>query len=335
MAGPSRRISAGIGAFAVTLAGASFAWACSSQPTVNFSGGSGPASAPAGTVVDVSGRDWDARPVEITWNSPAGARIELKPAKGPSFSVPVKIPETARPGSYVIYFMQAEQDPTSSSEQKLNAVARLPFEVTLARPGDASYQPDAGTSPNSRTSGSTIAGESEGGPTSASTAGGDQSSSSGSGPAGESFGSLAPGRPAASAAPASDQGTSQQRPVVTPGSVSAVPTAKVPASGASAQPVFGSASAGVPGPGATVDATSEGEAGGPSVRSASSDLWGGFESGNPSLLPGAGDTTPSSSGSGPGLAVGAGLLSAGLGALVAGFGAAEARRKRQPVQQRS
>lgn len=349
MAGPSKRLLAGIGAFAVTLAGASFAWACSAQPVVVFGGASGSASGPAGSPVTVRGEQWDAAPVEIRWNSIAGEELRLPNGQvarptGPSFSVTIRIPADARTGVHTVYFVQKERDTATNNveQESVTGTARLPFEVTPGQPGDVTYS-DAEDNRTYRTStatsggdGSTggrqaTAGASGGdyqmatgpGERSGSTAGGEAPASP-SAPAGESFGNLAPAaaRPASgsevSAVPAA---VPQQRlaPTAAPGGVGV-------ATSPSGQAVFGSS---LPAS-STAAPTASGAPGDDrqvSPRSATGDVWGGFDSGA-SLEAGLSDSTAGSSRPGSTLALSVGLLGAGLGIMFAGFGVAEVRRQR-------
>lgn len=340
MAGTRKRLLAGMGALAVTLGGASFAWACSSQAAVVFGSASGTASGPAGASVDVRGSQWNAAPVHIKWNSLAGEELPSTPAAtGPSFSVAIEIPKTASPGVHTVYFVQYERTaPGDATQEAVTGTARLAFEVTPPGSGDVRYSAPQDNSPATRTSSSTNGGdESAAAPgggaysTSSATSGGDAPAGT-SAPSDKSFGSLAPATPAPAAdtpspaangsAAAAVQTASAPRSVI-PGQPTAVATEQ-------AQTVFGGSVASTGpavAPGAPPD---EAQA---SPRSATGDVWAGFEPGNASLVPGLGDSPTGLSGSGSSLALGVGLLSAGIGMLFAGFGVAEVRRQRAFARQ--
>ena len=79
---------------ALVLAAAAFmpaavAWACVPQATVSIQ----PTSGPSGTQATMSGSGWADRPVELRWGTARGPL--LAETRGPSFSVPVTIPQAA------------------------------------------------------------------------------------------------------------------------------------------------------------------------------------------------------------------------------------------------
>lgn len=91
------RSIAASGIFGVVLGAASLASACVPQP--NLVVVQPRSSGPSGTEVTVEGVGLDPSPTEIRWNSAEGPL--LGEAVGPSFSVPVTIPE-ASPGLYTV-----------------------------------------------------------------------------------------------------------------------------------------------------------------------------------------------------------------------------------------
>lgn len=88
---------AACGILGVALGGASLASACVPQPNLVVL--QPRSSGPPGTEVTVEGVGLDPGPAEVRWNGAGGPL--LGEATGPSFSVPVKIPE-ASPGLYIV-----------------------------------------------------------------------------------------------------------------------------------------------------------------------------------------------------------------------------------------
>lgn len=86
---------AGFGLLALSLAGASFAWACAPQATVRAR----PSSGLAGSQITVSAAGFREAPVAIYWGSESGPVLATH--TGPTFSVSVTIPNES-PGVYYI-----------------------------------------------------------------------------------------------------------------------------------------------------------------------------------------------------------------------------------------
>lgn len=314
-----RWVLAATGVTALGLGGATFAWACTSQPVTFFGSADGAASGPAGQPVTVRGENWvDARPVEIRWNSATGTVLASTPqAMGPSFSSSITIPSEARPGIHTIYFIQYER---RSSGEVLTGTARLPFEVTRATTGSSDPAGPGGGSDQGSNATSTNAAEADEGRQS-------------SGSAGQSFGSLG-----SSSADSSSPGSS---PAISEAAVGPVPQGSA-GSRSSSGPVTASSPAlaaqrgqsGTPAPATPTQPAPAGpgeERNAPSLAagSATSDLWSGFNSAaNGSLLPSLSGTEATSAGPGSSLAIGFSLLGAGMLTMLAGFGVAELRRKR-------
>lgn len=321
-----RGVGAAAAVLGLALGGASVAWACSTQPSVRVEGSSkaasGQTSGPAGSQINFSGRDFGPGQVQVRWNSRTGQL--LAEAQGPSFSVPVTIPQAPAGVHYIVAFQTVG-----------TATASLAFEVTPSRtatPQDSggttssavggadeepavsgSAQQPAGdnSTATSSTANSTTSGTE---PTATQSATGSIASApSGSEPAPVASNQVAP--PAKGSAPAS--GTAAAAPLTErQTAASANPAVVTTPAG---QAVFGGSSAAS---GALADAKV------PSSATASGDTWSGFAAGaKPSLLTD-GLTTSSSAPSNSASAVGIGLLGAGLVALFAGFAAAESARKR-------
>ena len=319
----------GVGATAavlgLALGGASVAWACSAQPNVRVEGSGkavgGQTSGPVGTQINFTGRDFGPGQVQVRWNSRTGQL--LAEAQGPSFSVPVTIPQAPAGVHYIVAFQTVG-----------TATASLAFEVTPSRtatPQDSgggtssavggadeepavsgsAQQPAADNSTaTSSTANSTTSGT-ESTPTQSAT-GSIASAPSGSEPAPVASTQVAP--PAKGSAPAS--GTAAAPLAERQAAASANPAVVTTPAG---QAVFGGSSAASV---ALADAKV------PSSATASGDTWSGFAAGaKPSLLTD-GLTTSGSATSSSASAVGIGLLGAGLVALFAGFAAAESARKR-------
>lgn len=308
-----------VGATAIMLG--AVAWACTAQPVIGTpvggpNGGSAlsPQSGPSTTQVRVDGRDFNAGPVEVRWNSAGGSELASPRPQGPSFSVTIVIPEASQGTHYVVAFQR-------DTAGNIDVIARAPFQVTAAgtAPGYASSGSASGAS-DSDAAGSTSA-STEGDTAGAPSASGQPASGAqrlGSAPRSES-----PPAPAPAVTPVEPQ----------PGQVRSAPAANAAAPSRTAAPAGaatptpdGGATAAPAAPAVAVGALAD-EA--PSQRSVSSDLWSGFADGS-SRSVGLADT-PRSSGSVPAPVVGAGVFAAGLVALFAGFGVAEARRRRVTV----
>lgn len=307
-----------VGATALMLG--AVAWACTAQPVIGTpvggpNGGSAlsPQSGPSTTPVRVDGRDFNAGPVEVRWNSAGGTELASPRPQGPSFSVTIVIPEASQGTHYVVAFQR-------DTAGNIDVIARAPFQVTAA-----------GTAPGYASSGSAsgATGSDAGGSTSASTEGdtaGAPSASAQPATGAQRLGSAPRSESPAAPAPAVTEVEPQ------PGQVRSTPTANAAAPSRTAAPTGAAtpardgAATAAPAAPVAVGAPAD-EA--PSQRSVSSDLWSGFADGS-SRSVGLTDT-PRSSGSVPAPVVGAGVLAAGLVALFAGFGVTEARRRRVAV----
>ncbi len=134
---PHRSVAA-YGFFGVVLGAASLASACVPQP--NLVVVQPRSSGPSGTEVTVEGVGLDPSPTEIRWNSVEGPL--LGEAVGPSFSVPVTIPE-ASPGLYTVVVVSRQSD------GGIGNTGTAAFQIT--EPGTAELVPpppeDAGAPP--------------------------------------------------------------------------------------------------------------------------------------------------------------------------------------------
>lgn len=123
----------------ITLAAAGSAWGCVPQARlVTLAPGS---SGPAGSQVTVEGLAFDPGPVEVRWGASDG--LKLGAATGPSFSVPVTIPD-APEGLHVIVVLSRNTDGS------IGNAGTAAFQVTPAdgaRPGTApaAQRDDAGS----------------------------------------------------------------------------------------------------------------------------------------------------------------------------------------------
>jgi len=93
----SRRWSVGIAAaLALPVVAAAIAWACSPGARVSLSS----ATALPGDTVLFSATGFPTDDVRLTWGSESGTLLATQ--TGPDFTVPVTIPENAKPGTYTI-----------------------------------------------------------------------------------------------------------------------------------------------------------------------------------------------------------------------------------------
>lgn len=322
-----RLVSCALALMVVALGGASVAWACSAQPHAGIGGGQ--TSGPVGTQVTVTGRDFDPGPVQVRWNSKSGQL--LGEGQGPTFSVPITIPQ-APAGVHYIVAVQPLGGATASLAFEVTAPARTTTNSTTNNSGTTSASASGAeeeTTTNSSSTQTTAANNSKattsetdpnpaGNSTNQSTANTSPARSSDEQP-----NSQVAASPAAS--PASSPGPAGAAPVaaVSPAtsqtrSASANPAVVTTPAG---QAVFGGSSATPVVPPAEADKAS--------AATVSGDTWSGFASGaKPSLLSGEFITSNPGSGSGSGLGIGVGLIGAGLVALFAGFAVAESSRKR-------
>lgn len=291
---------------AVVLGAASFAWACTPQARVS---GMSPDSGTPGSKTTLSAENFTPGPVEIRWNGSSGR--ELATAQGPSFSVNVIIPNV-RPGFYTIVAVQ--RNGTSIVGKASSTFEVIPASATES----GGYTYAGGTSeqgPQGAATEGSVNGSQPSRGTSSPTPGNTQG---GALPAGsQSYGN-------AGAAFPSESGTSAAAGEVAVGSQGSRSVGSV--AGSRAATAGGMAKEASSGTATDVAATSEVDE--PAVRSGSAlgDMWSGFEDGSmksdASLTePAVGVATPSP------LAAGGGILSLGLLAMFAGFGAAEARRR--------
>jgi hypothetical protein len=106
-----------------------YAWACTVYAQLHVTPGSGP----SGATVTVEGVQFGSGRVELRWDSPIGAL--LAETEGPSFKVPVTIPQD-EPGDHVIIAVHASLDPMHSPPTASAGYARAPFLVAPPRPSD-------------------------------------------------------------------------------------------------------------------------------------------------------------------------------------------------------
>ncbi len=100
---PPYRSVAAYAFLGLVLGGASVASACVPQP--NLVVVQPRSSGPPGTEVTVEAVGLDAGPAEVRWNSAGGPL--LAEARGPSFSVPVRVPD-ASPGLYAVVVLSRQ-----------------------------------------------------------------------------------------------------------------------------------------------------------------------------------------------------------------------------------
>lgn len=308
-----------LGAATAVLAATSLAFACTGAPSVTFRGttaqGTPSSSAgPAGSEVNLEGREWQQGPVDIRWNSAVG-QLLAQPS-GPSFNVAVTIPGTAEPGVYTIYLVQQQ------------SVARASFEVT------PTTSPTSGSGP----------GQTRTGQNSASTSGEETQqprTSSGTGSVAvpsqggtQSFATPSDAEPATSDAATAQRAGSQPTsagPGASPARAQS-PAARAGAPTAPAgQPVFsGSVATSGAAPSATPAGSADDQtAKAPAANTVSGDLYSGFNAASDaSLLPNVADSARNSGGPAGQAALAMGIFSASLVALFGGFAAAEAKRRK-------
>lgn len=317
------------------LGAAGLAWACTASAYVQIS----PRSGPAGLVVTMSGGQFNSGPVSIRWNSVDGR--EIGTAQGSNFSVPVRIPSDAPAG---VHYVVAVQTDTLGFTYKTSAA----FEVSAASSTGPSGSTETGPS---TTSGRISAGGSE--PASGTAPGGTQSGApaGGSSPSGQPAPAGTQPARAPSAGAQVPGGFSLQSPgqeqAVSPGNVQAPAPQAGPAR--DAQRAAGAQAAPSPRTGAT--ATGAAEAGpvqAPGIPAAveepaavpgsaaalAGDLWAGFDEGFDSGRARTALGADGAEGGGAAAMLGAVMLSAGLVALVAGFGFSEfsSRRRRRATR---
>lgn len=310
-----RYLVAASAAMAFALAGASFAWACTSQPVTMYGDSQTPGSGPAGEWVRVRGTNWDAAPVDIKWNSATGPNLQTdKAVEGPNFDVMARIPADAQPDVYTIYFVQTQRRPNSNLT--VTGTSRLSFEVTPDPRSEPDYQGSNEGGQQGQTSGSTSGDDGTSQSSSAgsgTTSGGDGQGTSGASAGGE-YGSIATPRSGA-------QGTATPA-----GGEAPANSSQASVAGKAATPAPATADSG----GATADAAAADQEQRPtlSASTANGDLWSGFRAGPGSLTHGLVDPASSDETPGLGVAMALVLLIAGLVSLAGGFTVAELRRKR-------
>ena len=286
MSARARRSVAGVvSVLAVVVGGVGLAWACTPSAYVFLSktGGS------PGTTITVRGKEFAPGPVEIQWTGAQGAQRTV--ANGPTFSVPVVVPD-AEPG---VYYVEAtavddvggiEGQATRAFKVNLPAGERAPAR-TKARPEP---RPDGAPAPG----------------------GGAET------PSRQAPERAAPVVPTRAAAPVAPLATRVPAPAATE---AAARESAASAPAASTARESGRAAGPIPPSGSSARA--------PSQETASADLWSGLASGpNSSLLPSETNLAASASGSGSRLALGMAFLGAGLVALLGGFAGAARRRRR-------
>lgn len=299
-----RRALAGTAVIAFVLSGASLAWACTRQSSLTITPGFGK----AGSQAQVTGKGFvTGEPVEIRWNSTGGPVIGR--AVGSNFTVAVTIPAGAGAG---VYYVVATAPGTRGQ------IAFHVRSTSSAQSGDPA--PDGGGETSGTADGSNGGTSGESGSNSAAASGGSGGSGT-SGGSGQS-GDLVFGEAETEAAPASGgQATAAPAPRSSAPATGSASAAK----DAATTPAATAAPAGVtPVPGNDEEASV-------SARSASADLWSGFSAGDAGSLTAPATEAPGSDDVNP-LAYGLALLSLGVLALGLGFGAAEVRRQRVPVE---
>jgi len=102
------RLGTFLGTMALMLGVASFAWACSPQPSMQLLPRTGPIR--AGETVPVNGNGWTGwtSTVQIRWNSAAGPIVGTAESNEQGFSGSVTIPADAAPG---VYYLVAQAAP--------------------------------------------------------------------------------------------------------------------------------------------------------------------------------------------------------------------------------
>lgn len=295
----------GFGLLALSLAGASFAWACAPQATVKAD----PSSGVSGSRVKVSATGFRDAPVAIYWGSATGPVLATQ--NGPSFSVTVTIPK-ASPGVHYITAQHtgdlAYSHPNASTQFTVTAPpSSAPAPAPAPSGGEQAPAP----------SGSQAA------PAPAPSDGGQAPAPAPSPAPAANAGPQASPSPSPAATPSrntSPARSARSRPV-TP-RPEAAPAAPAPA------PVPAAAAAEIVTP-ATPEPQPEPEPAAQPLEADSADLWSGFESSDSNAL--ADRRTPAGSSNGSALPVGIALLSVGMVGLLVGAGSLVGARRRQRV----
>lgn len=299
-----RGVLLGFGLLALSLAGASFAWACAPQATVSAR----PSSGLAGSQITVSAAGFREAPVAIYWGSESGPVLATH--NGPTFSVSVTIPK-ASPGVYYITAQHtgdlAYSHPSATTSFRVTAPpSSEPAPAPAPSGGEQSPAPAPST------------GEAAPAPA---TSGGEQSPAPS--PA-VSTGQQASPSPAPAATARRDTSpvrSVRARPVAP--RTAATPAAPAPAAAEPATPAPESV---------VLPATPapEPEPAAQPLAVVSADLWSGFDTAeNKGVL--ADRQTPAGSTNGSALPVGIGLLAVGMIGLLFGAGSMVTARRRQRV----
>jgi len=109
------RLGIFVGTMALMLGVASFAWACSAQPSMQLMPRTGPTR--AGETVPVNGNGWSgfAGAVQIRWNSATGPVVGTAERNEQGFSGSVTIPADVAPG---VYYLVAQPAPLPGFAQQ-------------------------------------------------------------------------------------------------------------------------------------------------------------------------------------------------------------------------
>ncbi|HVE46587.1 MAG TPA: hypothetical protein VNA57_07570 [Acidimicrobiales bacterium] len=283
------------------------AFACSASSRISARPGSGV----PGSSIKLTGSNFNDDEIAIQWNSTTAPTL-LK-VNGPSFSVNVTVPANASPGVYYIvattdgFRARTSFTVTSPGDAVIESSESAPAEVT-SNSASAGEEPENTTSPQPTTA------KSSGPATSTNTA---TAPSSGRGGI--------PEAPSATSAPeattASGASPAGAAVPTTPGAAQRQATSTIDRA-----QVTSSAQA-TSSPLATTGGAPD-ERPALSPKAATADLWSGFATTASGAVRGAGlaDAAPASSGPSP--ALGIGLFAGGLVAMFAGFGAAEATRRK-------
>lgn len=329
------------GVLAVAVVAASVAFACS--PNATFS--SNMTFGPPGSEVLVTGAqfygDAEHGPVQIRWSSVTGNQLGSQP--GPSFSVPVRIPD-AQPGTYYIVAVQHRLDDGSVAGKRavaftIEAPAPQPTSTSPSpspEPTASSPSPEptatspepAPTSQSTPTAGSSsaTASGSSGAPTTSNTSSSPVASASPTGaPAGSSSAVPAPSAAASTTSGSAPRPEGATQAPVRPSASSATPVQRSQGGPTAAAPPAGLAApapaAADLSPSVSADAAATDDASG--ARSVPSGVGQATErSALSSLI-----DSESTGRGGPSFAVGLGLLAIGLMAVFASFCVAHVRQR--------
>jgi len=135
-----------VGTMALMLGVASFAWACSAQPSMQLMPRTGPTV--AGETIPVNGNGWTGltSAVQIRWNSATGPVIGTAERNEQGFSGSVTIPADAAPG---VYYLIAQSAPVTAQGVRVDTTtdtARAAISIEAASATSGSNLPTTANS---------------------------------------------------------------------------------------------------------------------------------------------------------------------------------------------